>query len=129
MMSYSIEQLTDDPIVIVTLHEDFDFKLEGEQSTLEAIALLDSLDESVYYISDISAAQFDFEDTIMGSNMAARGENPLFHHRNVKQVLLVVGDVMQEMSAEGMQSDVYGNVNIRAFHNIDDALAHARSGE
>lgn len=70
---------------------------------------------------------FGFSESVQASSMAARGDNPLFHHPKVKQVLLVVGDIMQELSAKGMQSDTFGNVNIRTFKSVEEALAYARS--
>ena len=126
-MSYIVEMLPDEPILISTLHADFDFSTEAQSSTEDALALLEKVSEPVYYIADSSKVRFSFDDTIEGSNMAARGDNPLFHHPNVKQVLLVVGDVMQEMSAKGLQSDIFGNVNVKTFASMDEALAHARS--
>jgi len=126
-MSYSIEKIGNEPIIVNILHADFDFQTEAQASTREAIQLLEAQTEPVYYITDITAPTFTFEDTVAGSALAALGESPVFHHRNVKQVLLVVADDMQAMSGKGMQSKTYGNVNIETFTNIEDALASART--
>lgn len=128
-MTYTVESYPNDPIVISILHEGFNFDTDAAASTEAVLQLLNTVTEPVYFIADTSQVQFSMYDTLKGSTMAAQGDNPLFHHPNIKQVLLVVGDsVLQAMTAEGMQADIYGNVNIKSFAKLEDALTFARGG-
>jgi hypothetical protein len=126
-MSYTIEKYPEEPIIVNTLHANFNFEADAENSTREAMKLLDTVPEPVYYIADTSQVNFDMDDTVKGSSFAARGDNPIFHHPNIKQVLLVIGDnAVQAMTAEGMRTEIYGNVNIKTFATQAEALAYAR---
>lgn len=126
-MSYSIEKLPDEPILIVTLHKEFAFSRDSVAANMEAKAVLDQSKEPLYYVADTSAVRFNMDETVEGSNFASRGETAIFQHPNIKQVLLVVGDIMQEMTAAGMRSEAFGSVNILTFASREDALAHARN--
>lgn len=128
-MSYSIEVFEGEPIILVTLNADFDLETEGEASIGEAMTLLATAPEPVYYINDLRAATFDFMATVQGSNMAARGENPIFHHPNVKQVILITNTDIQNAAAKGMGSSTFGGANIVTFNDIAAALDYARNNE
>lgn len=126
-MSYTIERFANEPILLVSLNRDFDFATEAEKSAREAIAILENSHEQLYYISDVSKVHFDMDETIKGSSMAARGENPLFHHPKVKKVILITGDTLQEMTAQGLTSSTFGNTNIITFKNLNEALNYVRN--
>lgn len=126
-MSYTVEKYEGEPIIVAMLHADFNLEKEAQASSQESIALLDAAPEPVYYISDSSQVKFSTDETIKGTSFAARGENPVFHHPNIKQVLMVIGDnAMQAMTAAGMQTETFGNVNIKTFATLDEALTYAR---
>jgi hypothetical protein len=126
-MSYTVEAYANENIVISTLYSDFHLETEGPRSSEEVRAILDAAKAPMYFVTDSSRVKFSLDDTIKGSSLAARGDNPIFHHPNVKQVLMVVGDdAMQAMTADGMQTEVYGNVNVKTFATLEDALAFAR---
>jgi hypothetical protein len=121
------EKLLNEPIVIVTLSEDYDFATEAAAGVQENLAFLDSLDEPVYYVTDTSAVDFDLGAVIEGSNLAARGTNPLFHHPNIRSVIYVTQSILSALAAKGMGSDAFGNLNIKVFGTLDEALAHVRT--
>jgi hypothetical protein len=126
-MAYTVKHIQEDNVILTQLHADFDYATEGERSIIEATDALDNVTTPVYYISDISAVQFSMQDTIEGSNAAARGDNTLFHHPNIKQVLLVIGDALQQLATQGLTSNAFGNTNIKAFATLDEALDYARN--
>ncbi len=126
-MSYTLEYRKDSSAVLMVLHADYDYATEMTKSTQEAMKLLDGLAKPAYYISDMSAVRFTLEQTIEGTNAAARGDNPLLHHRNIKQALMVVGDALQQMAVKGLTSETFGNTNIRIFATLQEALAYARA--
>jgi hypothetical protein len=87
---------------------------------------LDSLDEPVYFINDTSAVDFDLATVIEGSNLVARGENPIFHHPNIRSVIYVTQSDLGALAAKGMDSNAFGNVDVKIFRTLDEALAYVR---
>ncbi len=61
------------------------------------------------------------------TNWLARDETSSWRHPNLRQVLLVTQDNLTRIAAKGMNSELFGNMNIAVFTTLDDALAHARS--
>ncbi len=126
-MAFKIQKLPNEPVVLATMEVDFNMIRDSEAAIAETVAILDASPEPLVYISDTSNVTFSYDETVEGTNAVARGENPLFHHPNIRQVLMVVGNVMQEMVAQGMRTDTFGNVNVVTFKSLDEALAHVRS--
>ncbi len=85
--------------------------------------------EPVYYIMDASAATFDMNVIIQAASSTSQSSQGTFHHPNVKGVLIVSPHDVIHVAAEGLRTDVYGNVRVRTFHSLDDALAFARSNK
>jgi hypothetical protein len=126
-MSYLNEKLAGEPIIISTLHKDFDFATEAEPSAIENLALLNAATQPLYFIADLRAVHFDLGELIAGADLAAGGENPMLHHPNVKEALFVITDKIMEIAAENLGSQAFGRVKVKLFDNLEDALAYARS--
>ncbi len=70
---------------------------------------------------------FDLSSVIAGANLTARGNNPIFHHPNVRSVIYVTKSNLTALAAKGMDSDVFGNLNISVFGTLEEALTHVRA--
>ncbi|MBN1201664.1 MAG: hypothetical protein JXJ20_07410 [Anaerolineae bacterium] len=125
-MTYRVEKLPDEPIVLLTLAPGYDLETDFPHSYADTMAILDSVSEPVFYVNDFSAVQFDMNVLIQGASKTA-GQRGTYHHPNVKEVIIISPNIAVQMSAQGLKSDVFGNVNIVVFATIEEGLAHARA--
>jgi hypothetical protein len=126
-MSYLNQKLPGEPIIISTLHKDFDYATEAEPSAMENMALLNAATEPLYFIADMRAVHFDLGELIAGADLAAGGEQSMLRHPKIKEALFVVTDKIMEIAAEGLATEAFGNIKLKMFDNLKDALAYARS--
>lgn len=68
--------------------------------------------------------ELTLDEIVFGANRIARGENSLWHHPNIKQVILVTDNNTLRLSAKGMASQTFGNLIVPVFVSLDEALAY-----
>ena len=124
-MSFTITKHADAPIIVNHIHADYNIATDIVPSNQQVRALLDQVIEPHYYII-VFGYVLTFEELMDGANRVARGENSLWHHPNIKQVIMVTDNDMLKLSAEGMQSHTFGNLVVPVFATLEDALAYTR---
>jgi len=100
---------------------------EGNKPAFE---LLDSLDSPVFWIVDLRRANMGLGQLVTSSNIVTRGaegERALWHHPMIRETILVSTIGMVKLAAKGLSSDVFGNLSIKAFDALEEALDYARS--
>jgi len=98
------------------------------QNNADMAALLDQQSEPVYHILDWSAVQqLNLEAMATAAASAAWGENAVFHHPMIKEVLFVTTNPIFAQGAEGLKTETYGSVPISVFSTLDEALQYARA--
>lgn len=127
-MSTNVQKLQDEPIVVVSLGADYDVLSELPKAVPGYLKLLDTLDEPVVWIVDLSQVVLDIEGITIGANMLARSENPLYHHPQILRVIYVTASPVIQAAVRGMTSQTFGHVKISATDTLDDALVEARNG-
>lgn len=125
-MSFKVEKLPDEPIIVATIHEDYDLVNEIPLSDRAVRDILQTVDEPQSYIIHFEL-QLSFDEILLGATKVARGQDPLWHHPYIKQVILVSNDASMKISAAGMSADMFGNLNIQVFETLEDALDYVRS--
>ena len=125
-MSYQIEMIEDGKAMLVTNDPEFDFAKDGAAVIQDVMTRLDALKESVFYVVDLRELKLSFDDTQTFVNMLARGDNPLLQHKNIREIIYIIGDIFQQIVAKGMESDVFGNLQSKTFADLDDALEYIR---
>lgn len=126
-MSFTITKYPDEPIIYADYPADFDLRNEILASIEEFQKLIDTVDEPVFYIVNTLAAKWDFGGLADGSNLLARGDDSVFHHPNIKEIIFLTTDKTWKMLAEGLRSDMYGNLTTHVFEDLDEALDYVRS--
>jgi len=126
-MLAEVKKLPDEPIVLVTLPKGYDLKANLSQSIPGYLRLLETFDTPVFWIVDASAVDMKVDELMIGATLVARGEHPLYHHPKIRQVIYVTSSELMKAAAAGMQDEVFGQVNIKLFDNVQDALSYARS--
>ncbi|MBN1310279.1 MAG: hypothetical protein JXB30_02590 [Anaerolineae bacterium] len=121
----TIECLTGEPIVISTLLEEFNFGSDIAEGNKPSFELLDSLEHPVIWIMDMSRAKLNVE-RLLSINLVTRGERPLWHHPMLRQIVVVSNTRLAQLAAKGLNSEVFGNLSIRVFGTLDEALDFAR---
>ena len=125
-MSYSIEKLPGEPVILTIMGEDFSME-EHEEFLGELIALFDSQPEPVYLIADVENYTFSLQDLLIAVNKAARGGAAILHHPNLAGTLTVSTSKLMRLSAKGVKSDTFGNVHAEIFNTVEEALTYVRT--
>lgn len=126
-MPYTIRKLPDEPIVIFKLGATYNTQLEREAAVRNFLGIIEHVEAPIFLMIDASDMEkMGLDDIMVGSASAARGENALFHHPNIRQIVIVTRNPAFRMAAEGLGYDVYGNLFVPVYENIEDALAFAR---
>ncbi len=124
-MDTRVQKLDNEPIIIVTIDADFSIREDGEAMNEVVLALLDAQPTPIFLIMDLREMKIDLEDMIFGANQAAR-QLHLFKHKNVRERILITASRVITLSAQGMQSPIFGGIEMKVFKTLDEALAYAR---
>jgi hypothetical protein len=126
MSIYTVEKLPDEPIVYSWLSESW--SASELPAVLDALAaIFDAADELLFYISSVGNISLKIEEVITSASLLARGTNALFHHPNIREILLVTEVKLVQLAAKGLDSDVFGNLPVKSFESEDEAFAYARA--
>ncbi|HEX3050717.1 MAG TPA: hypothetical protein VHP83_08685 [Aggregatilineaceae bacterium] len=123
----TIKKLPNEPIIVLTPVWDLDAQPENPLLPNELLAFLNKLSEPVFQIADLSDAELNMDDLMIGATVMGRGETSPFHHPNLRQTVVVTRSAAVRATAMGMGYDVYGNLYIPVYENFEDALAYVRS--
>lgn len=125
---YVVEMHPKLPIMMTRFEAHFVFENDARAYTLEARQTLDAQATPVFYLFDLTRWHImSFGELMQAAAQAARGSNSNFHHPMNRYTLIVTHDPLVSMSAEGMQSDAYGNAKIKVFSSIEDAIAFVKA--
>ena len=126
--TYSIEMHSDLPIMMTAFKSNFVFGEHALDYTKDVKAVLDAQESPVFYLFDLTTwNSMSLTDLFTAAAQAARGKGSNFHHPNNRGTVLVTTDASVSMAGQGLQSDVYGNANVKVFGNMEDAMAHIHS--
>ena len=128
-MASVYKKLPDEPIVIITLSEDYDLKSDLPKTLPRYLKELSTFKEPVFWVVDASVAPITVNDLIVGTEMVARGEHPLYKHPNIRQVVYVTTSDLLKLAAEGMGSEKFDKIAIKLCDDLDAALAFCREAK
>jgi hypothetical protein len=128
-MPTQFKKLDNEPIVVVTLPKEYNLAAELPKLLPRYLSLLDASPEQLYWIVDARNSPLTMEEIVTGASLVARGEHPLYHHRNIRQVIYVTSNQIMRLAAEGMKNEVFGRVNIVLFDDLDEALDYTRKNK
>ena len=89
--------------------------------------MLYSLEEPIYYIYDLSEAQLNLAEVVIGANRGAGSSSSTLRHPIVKEVLVITRSSLIKLAAKGLNTEVFGFVPVSVFETLDEALEYARS--
>lgn len=123
-MAFSTRPVDGKSILVQTLEPGF---RGAEMSPMfaQASAALDAMPAPVIYILDIQATDIRFGDVVQGASLATSGDRPAFHHPHVLETLIVTGDPVLRLAAEGLAAPQYGGVKVRIFDTLEQAISYS----
>ena len=128
-MPTEFKKLDHEPIVIVTLPQQYDLAAELPTLLPKYISMLDAAPEPLYWIVDARNSPLTVEEIITGASLVAKGQHPLYHHPNIRQVIYITSNSMMKLAAKGLNHAAFGHVNIKVFDSLDAALKFARENK
>jgi hypothetical protein len=111
-MTYTIEKLPNEPIILHTLLAEHSFSLHGEQSLTDVFNMLDAQAVPVYLIFDMVEANFNLDDVMRAANVAMK-QIKLLSHPNLREAVVVTHSRLIKLAADGMKSATFGNAYAR----------------
>lgn len=122
-MPFNFELHTDRPILVNTSD------LQGNSDEIAAMAdeaktWLDRLDHRVYYIINLGNTRLDLGNLMNSAEFAARGSAAPLHHPNIIEAMVVTTDPLIVMAAKSVNSYLFGNLHLRIFSTLDQALSY-----
>jgi len=92
---------------------------------IEAVnSRVEQIDHPVYYVTDVSDVRLSLGDIMQAVQLAAQGFKPLLHNPHIVETLIVTTDAMTLMAARSINSYVFGNVKLKTFTTLDEALSY-----
>ena len=127
MSHYLIEKLPGEPIVVGTTFDSWEPIADIPVWAEDAYNFLDTMTEPVTYVANlIPSGSWSIDELVRAASGVARGAKPILHHPKLKETLIVTEQRLVTMSALGLQSNVFGNVRVKAFTSLEEALTYAR---
>ena len=127
-MSFTVEKHPDLPAVIITMYEDFDFAAELDAFGQKVQALLDTLDEPVYSISDSTRMRNTFGEMVSSLAAVTRGNFvSLLKHPMVVGMMVVDNRDLTRLAVNALGQAQYGGFNLSVYASVGEALAEVQS--
>jgi hypothetical protein len=126
--TFTIEKLPDEPIIVAELvGEEWDLGVLYPPFVEQFIALLDSLDEPVYYIGHAPNLDMSYLDVMLMANMLVIEAFFVHYHPNLKGLLAVGKGELLGQSTEGTRRAFLGHLSLSTFDTFEEALESARA--
>jgi hypothetical protein len=128
-MSYTFEVLPNEPIVIITLGEDFDITQDAPAVSQQYRELAESSAQPINLIADFRPARnaLNVGSIVLGTRLATRGEFSFFTHPKTRSVTWIVTTPLMKLTAQGLSSDNFGGLDVHVFETREEAIADART--
>jgi hypothetical protein len=125
MPVYTLEMLSDAPILLFTVSENYRIMNDLGNFIADATKILDTLPERVYFINDLSRHhRVDMDDLFTASHQLASDQYTLYHHPSVLELLVITTDPILRLAFEGADSEAFAHLHTRLFDTLDEALAY-----
>jgi hypothetical protein len=125
-MSFTVEKLSDMPVIVASLHSDYDLLKDVNYSNAAIAEILNATSDSLSLIINFEL-KLSIDEIMRGASSVTREEGAIFLHPNVKQIYFITDDPALKLSAKGMSSEAFGGLNIMLFRTVEEALDYINS--
>jgi hypothetical protein len=123
-MSYTVEKLKDEPIIIFTIEKGFKFEQNTGTVQLEIADAIEGLPKPVFLITDFSQIDMTFSELVLALGTARSGDAGSFSDQRLRNVF-VGHDDMVDLAAKSLFQTQYGKIPVLVFSTLDEALDYA----
>src|SRR6185503_3369671 len=125
-MPFKIDKLPDEPILIVSAVEPFDFKVDYSPFVHELLGLLEQSPEPVFEITDGRTIKLSFGEMVSMLAIVTRSDDSkhLEKHPKVRAWLVAVDNELLRMGANALGQAQYGGTAIPVFRTVEEALEY-----
>lgn len=124
MTGYSIQSLLPDPILLLTLTEDWDITTDLTAFVHDWKQALAAADQPLTAIVDVHSQGLPgLEDLTLAAN---QGETPLIHSTALSRMVIVSTRAIMSHCMHGRHPDMFGRIRVAVCDSVEEALAEAR---
>jgi hypothetical protein len=124
-MPFTLDQLTELPVIVLTPSESGMFQ-ESHEMTTHVVSVFNTLSEPAFLIVDMRHIRLSLDDVTKKANQAARERPDVLNHPNMRELLVVSQDNLIKLAIQGMSSPIFGNLRFKAFDTPEMALDYCR---
>jgi hypothetical protein len=121
-MSFTVKKMESESAILIQFHADFDAHTEAQKAFEAGAKLLSEQTEPVFMIWDVRQSVSDLQSIMEGANVSRTNAS----HPNERGSIVITDNPAVKVAMQGMNSEIYGNVVIPVFEEIDEALAYVR---
>ncbi|MEL6408656.1 MAG: hypothetical protein AAFR81_30085 [Chloroflexota bacterium] len=125
-MSYTIKKFDNEPILMITIHEDYNVATDQVKSDADVRPYFENTEEDLYHIINIIDLNISLDDIVQAANAGTRKEEALWKHPKHAMLILITQNPLAKVAAKGLGSSVFGSVKVRTFNTTEEALAWIR---
>lgn len=126
MSTFTIEKLQDEPIIVWSTLDEWDWERDMPEASHQVARTLDAQTAPVFWVSDIRNASMSLDEAIFTANFLAK-DTKFHEHVNIREILIVTPNMFVKLAAKGLKSASFGNMPVRVFDTFEEAVAYARS--
>ena len=90
----------------------------------------DSFDGPLHVIRHVGPdVSMSISELIKTTSSITKGDEPIMKHPNMGKMAMVSSSNMMQLAAKGLNTEIFGFINMKIFEHLDDALAYVRSSE
>jgi hypothetical protein len=124
-MSYLIDRIEDEPIVIITYGRDFESLTEMIPILMDGIIMVASIPGGAFVINDLTHVDLILEEVILGANLAHNDISPFANPQVLGNILVTTSDLIK-LAATGLNSETFGFLHLPVFNTVVEAVEYAR---
>lgn len=125
-MAYTIEQLSGEPIVIVTYDSSLDFSKAPHEIVRQIAAIADNTPERLTVIHDVRMVELNFGDLVVGMAAAFKPKKGSPVEKLKTDIFVVGGPEIIQLAVKGARQVQYGGQEVMHFETLEDAVQRAR---
>jgi hypothetical protein len=112
------------PVLINTIESGYSLANDWSEGEEEMRRILDTHPVPLFIIDDIREMKISFDDLITGASLGSRGKDPIWQHPNARGMYFISDSKLVAMAAAGLNNPVFGNMLVKVFRTLEEALAH-----
>jgi len=126
-MNYSVEVLSDLPVMLVRFEAAFGTAEDIESYIQEVKSVYSNLDRKVYDLTDVTKLDLSFVKVMEFLRVVLRSENRIPENSMRLGSVVITTSHFQRAMIKGLRSATFGNIQIEVFDSLDAALTWVRA--